>query len=227
VADRRIGGKGGGSDPGPGKSGKGGGFVVAAALVAAVALAGGGVGTGSLGRSPSGGGSDPAAGRSIGVRKVEAQKAARTGNADEAWRRMGMRRLRREAKRDLRCVASSFGQVRGFLVRHPCRSLERVLFAIGDDRGNVVVVSVAWVGFRTRRDAREFQRLEDVHGTGDITPLAGALLDLADIRFTGRHYRSRPAGSTTVVAETEPATGRVGDEMLGALADVAVLLPHP
>ena len=216
MADRRIGGKGGGSDPGPGKGGKGGGFVAAAVLVGAVAVAGGSLPpSGRPGAAPSG--------KNISA----AKNGARKGDADQAWRRMGMRTLKKKAKQDLTCVASSFGQVRGFLVRHPCRSLERVLFAIGDDRGNVVVVSVAWVGFRTRRDAREFQRLEDVHGTGDITPLAGALLDLADIRFTGRHYRSRPAGSTTVVAETEPATGRVGEEMLGALADVAVLLPHP
>ncbi|WP_167976596.1 hypothetical protein [Lentzea indica] len=42
-------------------------------------------------------------------------------------------------------------------------------------------MSVAWVGFRNRRDAGEFKKLIDVHGTGDITPLATPLLDLAEM----------------------------------------------
>ena len=65
---------------------------------------------------------------------------------------------------------------------NPCNSLDRTLFAIGDEQGNVAVVSVAWVGFRNRRDAGEFKKLIDVHGTGDITPLATPLLDaVADL----------------------------------------------
>ncbi|HCT81465.1 MAG TPA: hypothetical protein DGT23_33820 [Micromonosporaceae bacterium] len=217
---RRIGGAGGGSDPGSGK-----GVVVAAAVLAgSVAIAGGGV---SLGGSATGGAVDAAAGRSVSAKKVESKKSARKGDADEAWRRMGMRTLKKAVKQDLKCLANSFGQVREFFARTPCKSLERMLLGIADDRGNAVVVSVAWVGFHTRSNARDFKQLDDVHGTGNITPLASALLGLADIHFTGLHYQSRAAGNTIVIAEAEPASGQVSDEVLDAIAEVAVLLPRP
>ncbi len=222
---RRIGGAGGGSDPGPSKGDR---FVAVAVLAVAVAAAGGGVGgSTSLGGSATGQAVDTAAGQSISAKKAEGKKAARKGNADEAWRRMGMRTLKKAVKQDLECVVNSFGQVRKFFARTPCKSLDRVLFGIGDDRGNSVAVSVAWVGFHTRGDAREFKRLDDVHGTGNVTPLASTLLGLADISFTGHHYQSRLNSKTTVIVEAEPATGQVSDEMLDAVADVAVLLPRP
>jgi hypothetical protein len=226
--DRRIGGAGGGSDPGSG-GGKGGRFVAAAVLAGAVAAAGGGLGGGAAlgGASSAGGAVDSAVGQNISAKKAEGKKAARKGQADEAWRRMGMRSLKKTVKRDLECVADSFGQVREFFVRAPCTSLDRMLFGIGDGNGNVVVVSVAWVGFRTSGHAQEFKRLDDAYGSGNITPLAGALLDMADIHFTGQHYRSRTDGKTIVIAEAEPGAGHLSDELLDAVADVAAELPRP
>lgn len=220
---RRIGGPGGGSDPGLGKADR---FIAVAVIIGAVVAAGGGVGVGT---SLGGAGQvvDTAAGQSIRAKKAEGRKAARKGDADEAWRRMGMRTLKKAVKQDLRCMTNSFGQVREFFARTPCKSLDRVLFGLGDDQGNSVVVSVAWVGFHTRGDARQFKRLDDVHGTGNVTPLASTLLGLADISFTGLHYQSRSDGKTTVIAEAESATGQVSDEVLDAVADVAVLLPRP
>jgi hypothetical protein len=115
--------------------------------------------------------------------------------------------------------------VREFFVRAPCTSLDRMLFGDGD--GNGVVVFVAWVGFRTSGHAQEFKRLDDVYGSGNITPLGGALLDMADIHFTGQHYRSRADGKTIVIAEAEPGAGHLSDELLDAVADVAAELPRP
>ncbi|WP_439660605.1 hypothetical protein ACSHWB_03280 [Lentzea sp. HUAS TT2] len=212
---RRIGGAGGGSDPGAGRAG-----AVVAAGVLAMSVAGG----------LSGGGASTvavdSAGVNLGKARSEGKKSARNGDADGAWRQMNMRTLKRTAKPALECVSHSFGQVRDHFLRNPCKSLDRTLFAVGDDRGNVAVVSVAWVGFRNRRDAGEFKKLIDVHGTGDITPLATPLLDLADIRFTGLHYQSRPDSSTVVIAETESASGNVSGETLDALADIASWLPR-
>ena len=216
---RRIGGKGGGSDPGAGKAG-----AVVAAGVLAISVA-----AGSGGLSLSGGASTTvadSAGVNLTRAKSEGRKSARNGDADGAWRQLNMRTLKRTAKPALECVSHSFGQVRDHFVRNPCKSLDRTLFAIGDERGNVAVVSVAWVGFRNRRDAGEFKKLIDVHGTGDVTPLATPLLDLADIRFTGLHYQSRPDGSTIVIAEAETASGQVEPDVLDAVADLASWLPH-
>ncbi|MEV6242239.1 hypothetical protein [Lentzea sp. NPDC051838] len=215
---RRIGGPGGGSDRGGGKAGA----VVAAGVLAVSAAAGGG------GLSLGGGGAPTVDSISPNLTKAksEGRKSARKGDADGAWRQLNMRTLKRTAKPALECLSHSFGQVRDHFARHPCRSLDRTLFAIGDERGNVAVVSVAWVGFRNRTDAGEFKKLIDVHGTGDITPLATPLLDLADIRFTGTHYQSRPDGSTVVIAEAETAAGHVDAEVLDVAADLASWLPR-
>jgi hypothetical protein len=73
--------------------------------------------------------------------------------------------------------------------------------------------------------ADAFERVETVQGSGDITPLAGALLDLADVHFTGHNYEARRDGATMVIAETESAAGHVGSDVLDALAEIAVWLP--
>jgi hypothetical protein len=220
---RRIGGAGGGSDPGSGKSA---GFVAAVVLAGAVAVGGLGGAT-TLGGSSGGGVVDSATAHNLSTKKAEGKKSARNGDANEAWRRMNMRTLKRAAKQDLQCLAHSFGQVREFFGRNPCKSLDRVLYGVGDDQGNTVVISVAWVSFRSRSDARAFKALDDVHGSGDVTPLASTLLELANIRFTGHHYQSRLNGDTVVIAETEVAKGQISNDVLDAVADVAVWLPHP
>jgi hypothetical protein len=69
--------------------------------------------------------------------------------------------------------------------------------------------------------------LIDVHGTGDIKPLASSLLGIADIPFTGRNYHSDRKGATLTVAEAETASGRVDSELLDAMAEVAAQLPGP
>lgn len=219
---RRIGGAGGGSDPG---TGKGAGVLVAVVAVGAMATTGG-----ALGGAASTGGqaaAESVAGRDLGAKKAESKKAARKGDADAAWRRLTLRPLKKAAKQDTRCVAHAFGEVRKFLVRTPCVSLDRMLFGLADEKGNVIVVSVVWIGFRSRSDTQAFKRLDDVHGTGDITPLGGTLVDLADVHFTGHHYQSRLDGRVTVTAEAEAASGHVSDDMLDALADVSVWLPRP
>lgn len=220
---RRIGGAGGGSDPG---SGKGAGVVAAAVVAGVVAVGGIGSGTGLLGGSSTGGSGSSAARQDLNAKKAEGRKSARKGNADDAWRRLNMRTLKKAAKQNLRCVSRSFGQVREFFVRTPCKSLDQALYAVADAQGHTVVISVAWVGFRSRGDAREFRALDDVHGTGDISPLAGGLLGLADVRFSGHHYASRVDGTTVITAETEAVSGQVGGDVLDALAEVASSLPR-
>ena len=222
---RRIGGAGGGSDKGTSSH-----VVVGAVAAIAIASAGGGasVGIGAAGGSSSTGTiAESVASRNIVARKANGKRAASRGNADEAWRRMGMRGVRKNLQQNLSCVVNSFGQVREFFLRTPCRSLDRALFAIDDGQGDLIVVSVAWVGFRTRGQAQRFKDLDDTYGTGNVSPIGGAVLGLADVHFTGQHYRSRRTGTTTVVAEAEPVDGPVEDAVLDAVAEVAVLLPNP
>lgn len=173
--------------------------------------------------APVGGGVTPP---NLTARKAEAKKSAEKGNADDAWQRMGMKTLRKVSRPAVECVSHSFGRVQAYLVSHPCSSLDRTLFAVGSGP-DVVVVSVAWVGFRSRSDARGLRDIENVHGSGDIRPLATTLLDMADIRFTAHNFDSRIDGNTVVIAETEPASGRVDPAVLDAMAEIAAHLPRP
>lgn len=75
--------------------------------------------------------------------------------------------------------------------------------------------------------ARRFQHLVDTYGTGDVRPLAGELLQLYGIRFTGKHYDSRRRGSVLVIAEAEPVSGRPNTELLNGVAQVAAYFPPP
>lgn len=166
--------------------------------------------------------------RNLKARKAEAQRSVRRGRVDDAWQRMGLRRLRQSDKVSaVDCVVNSFGEVREFLVRTPCKSLDRILFAVGDDQGNAAVVSVAWVEFRNRSTVWKFQRLEDRHGTGDIRPLGSSLLGMRYIEFTGHHYGTEVKRNTLAIAEAETISGSYSADDLDAIAEVAALLPRP
>ncbi|MGH3389459.1 MAG: hypothetical protein ACRDOO_11350 [Actinomadura sp.] len=159
--------------------------------------------------------------------KVDAKRAARKGNSDRAWRRIGMRRLKQKAQRNLRCARVTFGEVQRSLIRNPCTSLDRMLFAIADRRGNTALVSVAWVRFRTSGNRRRFQKVIDVYGTGDIKPMAAGLLGMDGIRFTGRYYHSIPKRTRLTVAEAEAITGTFDPKVLDGFAEIAAELPSP
>jgi hypothetical protein len=203
---------------------KGGGGAAVAAVVVVLGLTGSAGMSGGLLRSSTGG---SAGSSSVSARKVEGQKAAKRGDRDGAWQRMGMRRLNEKLERQLECLSVSHGEVREFFTHTPCTSLDRMVIAVGDDAGNSAVVSLAWVGFRNTRDLREFKRIEDEHGTGDIHPLGAPLLGLADIRFTGLNYGAETTGKSIAIAEAETATGHVDAATLDALAEVAAYLPRP
>jgi hypothetical protein len=88
------------------------------------------------------------------------------------------------------------------------------------------VISVVRVGFRSKKQATAFERVEAVQGSGDVRPLEiAAVLGVAGVRMTGLHYESRPDGYGMVVAEADTATGHVDGATLDALADVAAYLP--
>jgi hypothetical protein len=196
--------------------------VLLAGLVALSAVGYGGAVGLSTGGSAGGGGP----GLSVEERKGEGADRARRGDAEGAWLRMGLHGLEYSEKQQAECVGASFGGVQEFLRRTPCTSMDRVLFTVGDDAGNSAVVAVAWVGFSSRGDAREFHDLVNAPGSGDVTPLGGALIGLGDIAFSGDNFGSERHRATVTVAEAEIATGYVTPELLDAVAEVAAQLPR-
>jgi hypothetical protein len=148
-------------------------------LAGLIALSAVGYG-GAVGLSAGGSGGGGGPGPSVEERKAEGGDLARRGDADGAWRRMGLHGLKRTEKQQAACVDAAFGAVREFLRRTGCTSMDRVLFTVGDDVGNSAVIAVAWVAFGSRGDAQEFQALMDAPGTGDVKALGAAQVGLAD-----------------------------------------------
>ncbi|WP_233223258.1 hypothetical protein [Amycolatopsis sp. CA-128772] len=218
--------------------GRGKGVVVA--VVGAVAIAGGAGGAGAFGGAggaatevfagnSAGDVVDALPGRPLKTRRAEARKSAERGKAEEAWRKLRFKELKRAVRRlekEGTCAAAATGKVRDFLVRTPCTSLDRLLLAVGDGHGNAAVISVVRVGFRSKKQAKDFEKVEAVQGSGDVRPLEiAAVLGVAGVRMTGLHYESRPEGFGMVVAEADTATGHVDPGTLDALAEVAAYLP--
>ena len=155
------------------------------------------------------------------------KKAARNGDRAEAWRRLTLKEVRKEIKKDLRCAVQSFGQVQQFLLGHPCEKLNQLLFVVQDTNGNTIAGSVAWVKMPSAESAAQLRKLEDTYGSGDVTPFGTEILEAGGFRFSGKHYRSRQDGKLVVIAETDPINGRPSDAVLKQVADVADVLPPP
>lgn len=212
--------------------GKGAGVVVAAGALAIGLTAGtGGLTTLSGGSSlMSEAGAQQGAGSGgspqLRARKSEGQKSARKGDAEAAWQRLGVKQLKRTARQQAECVAASFGQIRDFFTRTRCTSLERALFLLTDGAGNIAVLSVAWVGLPSARDADRFESVMKIHGSGDIYPLGSSALGLADIHFTGERYGSDRDGKNVTIAETELVSGYIDNDTLDAIAEVSAYLPR-
>ncbi|UQS24218.1 hypothetical protein L1857_15980 [Amycolatopsis thermalba] len=201
----------------PGYKKKGGAAIAAVALGAAVA---GGAGL-TTGGGTAGGTATSAHGKPAG------KDAARKGQRDQAWTRLGLRQLKQVARAELTCGAHSYGQVRQFFRKHPCRKLDRLLLAIGDAHGNTVVVSIAWVRMPSAGTAADLKELADTDGTGNVEPLAAGALGLAGVEFTGQYYGSRRSGSLVVIAEAAPGGGHPDPATMDDAAEVAAEFPPP
>ncbi|WHT20566.1 hypothetical protein N8J89_05720 [Crossiella sp. CA-258035] len=153
--------------------------------------------------------------------------AARKGKRGDVWRGMRLRRVKEAGRKAASCALHSYGEVRQFFLRSPCRSLDRMLFALDGGQGDTMIVSVAWVRMPVAAEAERFRTLVDLDGTGNVSPLAAGLVGAAGVTFTGRYYDSRRDGKLVVVAEAEPLSGRPAPELLDGVAEVLVELPPP
>ncbi|HJQ46097.1 MAG TPA: hypothetical protein VJ870_07220 [Amycolatopsis sp.] len=199
------------------------GGIAAAAVVLTGVVA---FGAGGLGGAGAGGtATDSAAGQSL--RTENGKREARKGQTTQAWARIGWKQLQHKAEHALDCAVNSYGQVREFFLRNPCKSLERDLLAVADDKGNTVVVSIAWVRMGSADAAERLKDLADTDGTGSIAPLGSAALHLGDVRLTGLYYSSDRRGSLTVISEAAAGSGRPDGDAMDAATEVAVLFPPP
>ena len=197
-------------------SGGAGTVLVGGAIVLAANGIGGGAGAGA-------GGS--AADVISSTRVTQSKQAARKGRADDAWRSLNLRRVKKIAEPALDCAINSYGQVRDFFLRNPCKSLDRTLITLADSDGDTFVVSVSWVRMRQTGDVRKLKDLIDTDGTGSVRQLGAAALKTQGVRFTGTPFRSRPQRDLLVVAEGAVVSGTPDPEFFSIVVDVAAELP--
>lgn len=195
------------------------------ALIAAIALALGlSSGTGLTGASGVSGGTS---GTYRSPDTAKSQKA-RDRNPDRLLSRLARQGLRVEQRftsDDADCEAHSYGLVREFFRDCPCSALFRALFEVRDDRGNVVLVAVAWVDMPDVRLAREFKELVDRDGTGNITELSRETGPYQDVRFTGDHYASIRDETTVINSQAQPLRRSRPATALADRVVTAVLTP--
>lgn len=202
--------------------GKGAGTILAAGALALVLAS-----AGEDGGPAPGTGSGEAVANTFAARVASSQAAAARGDIAGAAQRLGMTAGPRGQRHNVNCAAFATGEVRAYLLAHPCRGMDRVLFTMRDSQGGTIAVAVAWVDFATPAQARDFRRVDDAPGTGQINPLPGSTAGIPNVHLTGRHHRSRQVGATAVSADAEPvAAGAQTDALLDEIAGIAVLLPH-
>ncbi|MGJ7909044.1 hypothetical protein ACOQFL_21490 [Actinopolyspora sp. H202] len=204
-----------------GSGGKSKATVVAGGVALAMWASGGGTGGVTLGGSGTTTASmstaDTAVVRTIGKNLSKARRDVKRGNRNRAWKRLGLRQGRRVTGKTVKCVTTTYGEVREFLVETPCRDLRRFQFPV-DYEGGTISVFVSRVRMRSSAAARDFRSLIDEHGTGDIRPV------LSTVRFSGYHYDSAHRRGAVFVAETESRTGNVPKQVLDSTAKAATAL---
>jgi hypothetical protein len=190
---RRIGGAGGGSDPGN----KGSGVVVAISVALVISAGGASVGATASSSSASGG----SGGASRSSMRASSQDSA-AAQARLASR--GVRITARLTDDSNDCAGHSYGQVQQFFRDHPCTKLHRAQFEVRDSKGDVVLVPVAWVAMPTDDDAEALKQLLDQGGTGNVKELSRERGRYRAVRYTGDAYASRRDGTVVANAQAQP-----------------------
>jgi hypothetical protein len=177
---------------------KGKGSVALLAIGLAVAM---GAGAAGVGAGPTLGGSASRSGGQGGSARAGASDVQR---AVVRLQSQGFRvtiRLRDDATD---CASNSYGAVQRYFAEHPCTALLRTLLEVRDNRGDVVLVAIAWVTMPSTAEAVELKRLMDQPGTGNVTELSRQSGRYRTVRFTGDFYASNREGLVVVNAQAQP-----------------------
>jgi hypothetical protein len=114
------------------------------------------------------------------------------------------------------CATDSYGLVHRFFLSHPCKWLVRASFAVRGNAGSVILVAISWVHMTNNALAKEYKRLVDAPGTGNVLELSRQSGRYQEVRFTGRFYESGMVGTSIWNAQAQP----IGQLSIFAVKDV-------
>jgi hypothetical protein len=216
---RRIGGAGGGSDPGKSKSGAG--RMVLAISIAVAVSAGGVTASGSATLTS---GISSASSSSSGARGGSRVSNKDSQAAEARVVRQGFRVNAKFTSDAANCVEHSYGQVQNFFRQQPCTALHRAWFEVRDRQGDAVLVAVSWVQMPDKSSAAALKQLVDAPGTGNVTELSREQGKYRSVRYTGECYKSdlEQAGTVVVNAQAEPVARGAAGLLLTSIVTNAV-----
>jgi len=105
---------------------------------------------------------------------------------------------------DKNCAVNSYGKVHKFFLSHPCDWLARASLTPRKSGQGAILIAVSWVGMRNTALAKQYKRLVDAPGTGNITELPRVIGAYRKVRFTGDFYISGIDGTAVWNAEAQP-----------------------
>lgn len=210
---RRIGGAGGGSDPGGG-SGQ-------TALVVGVLILALGAG-GSATVAGAGSSALPAPEVSVTSRGGTKVSIKDSNAAKLRLVRQGLKVDGQFTDDAANCAEHAYGQVRTFLEERPCTALHRAQFEVRDRKGDVILVAISWVQMPDEASVMALHRLVDTHGTGNITELSRDEGRYRTVRYTGDFYASRRDGRVVVNAQAQPVARGISGLVLTSIVTHAI-----
>jgi len=212
MANRRIGGKGGGSDKGSDT-----GTVALVVFAFVLALAAGG--TSAVVSGVSGSGSPSVSSGARGPTRVGNQSSQ---VVEARLVRQGIRVTGRLTEDGASCAERAYGHVRDFLQRRPCTGLHRASLELRDRNGDTVLLAMSWVEMPDEASARAYKDLVDTHGTGNLTELSRERGRYQTVRYTGYPYASRRDGVVVVNVQAQPVARRPSGLALTSIVTEAV-----
>jgi hypothetical protein len=126
------------------------------------------------------------------------------------------------------CAAHSYGRVKDFFAKTPCKSVQRVL-ATTNQGGRPVIVASSIVSFASATQARQYLELVTSDGTGNINDLLREGKTVAGVghKLPDAAFASQQDGVRVLVAEAAYTDGKSDntDATLKALAERAIRTP--
>jgi hypothetical protein len=214
---RRIGGAGGGSEPGP-RPGGGGAktFLLATGIAFVVAVAG----TPAARSALSTGESATSASQNLRGKSTKNRNSQLTP-ARVASR--GFRIASHVADDGNVCASHSYGEVQDFFRRNPCVALHRETYVLEDQHGDgKVLVAYASVEMKDTDQARRLQEVLDKDGSGNVTELSRERGAYRSVRYDDAVFASERDGTVVVNAQAKFVQGKSRKSDLELIAHDAI-----
>jgi hypothetical protein len=213
---RRIGGPGGGSEPGPRRGGGAKTFVVATSIAFVVAVAAPPAARSALSAGES------AASASQNLRgKSSKNRNSRLTQARLALR--GMRIASHIVDDGSTCTSHSYGEVQAFFQKNPCVALHREMYVLDDPHGDgKVLVAYASVEMKDADQARCLQEVLDKNGSGNVTELSRERGAYRSVRYDDAVFASDRDGTVVVNAQAKFVQGKSRRSDLELIAHDAI-----